>query len=517
MASFSLFPIHSYSRLSLPLDNNRFKTFVQWVRNSKEWRKSWKHPNDSQIWWNYWFNLDDAKIIRKNENSKFASSITTNGVQVSFLFSDKKVPTIQEEKRKERKQMVEKKEKEKNSNERKIEQSKEEKKTKTKSHAPTLTKLQKKNEKSNVLLEYQLEDFPQVVYEKKFDKKIGVDPGSHKLVTACDSETKSIHHFTKKQYYHESKMNLIQQRSKYHFRKEYNENKEFKNAFDKTTNHCWKISNPDTYLITWKDHISYENAMWEFYGKRMWSKWNFLIYRFKRKTLDKICRVITNTEGKTNEEILVGYGAAKFKTSMKNQKPGPLSAIVRRLSSKPNITIVMVDEYKTSQTCSDETCQNKLKKYKSTRMKRKKREKEEKKEQIIWKKRKKEEKSICIRTKEEKAAYRRKRRKKCQYAKHLKYEFSKVTNEPIYNILTCPSCKKCRDRDYIASENISRILHLISTKQSRPPAFVRMKDELIENENEEINNYLQEISNENNLTNLHSDLDDSKLNSTVIV
>ena len=49
LRSFSLLPIHSYSRLSLALDPKRFKAFLTWLRKSKEWNRTWTHPENKNI------------------------------------------------------------------------------------------------------------------------------------------------------------------------------------------------------------------------------------------------------------------------------------------------------------------------------------------------------------------------------------------------------------------------------------------------------------------------------------
>ena len=512
LKSFSLLPIHGYSPLSLPLDSSRFATFIKWLIKRNGWKKTWKAlPTNRNLWWKHWFNLDDNKVIRNSKDSVFAGSITTNGVKVSFLFSSQKIPTIQEEKRQQDDLLHKAQLKSKSKKKIKEEKKKSKKVTMAKKEEKIyLTKAQKANERSNVLLEWQLNEFPQAVYEKRFHNIQGVDPGGINIVTIFDLKTQQVRCFTKRRYYHECKMNVVQKRAKYHVHKECEINPKFKKAFEISTKHSWKVPNSKEFLSRWKNHIPYENAMWAFYGKKMWSKWKFLTYQWKQKTLDSICRLITNTEKgvKSNEEILVGYGAARFKTSMKGQKPGPLSCITRHLATKPHVTIVMIDEFNTSQTCTkadtdEKNCLEKLKKYRSTRTERKRKKegkkdtKIEEKKISIQRERKEKEKSdrkLQRRSKLENTLYQQRRRKKVQYAKRLKYDYSVVTNKPVYSILTCPSCKKCANRDEIASENISRITYLLSKKQFRPLPFLRKQEE--SSEHEDIHKYMEEVHTE---------------------
>ena len=80
---------------------------------------------------------------------------------------------------------------------------------------------------------------------------------------------------------------------------------------------------------------------------------NFRIY-WKKKNI--------NQDLKTGKPIVVAYGAGKFKTNVKGNDATPVTAIPKKLSHFPNVTVVLVNEFNTSQACS--SCYSKMKRKK---------------------------------------------------------------------------------------------------------------------------------------------------------
>ena len=70
----------------------------------------------------------------------------------------------------------------------------------------------------------------------------------------------------------------------------------------------------------------------------------------KQVEVDKVCRKITR-----GKRTVVAFGAAQVGTGRTKRQCGPCESVRRRLSSHHRATVVMVDEFRTSQVCS--TCQ----------------------------------------------------------------------------------------------------------------------------------------------------------------
>ena len=86
-----------------------------------------------------------------------------------------------------------------------------------------------------------------------------------------------------------------------------------------------------------------------FYGSPKWRNAAFRCYYLRQKLLHDVCHQFR----KTGKQTVVFFGAARFNLSSRGHpSTTPLALIRRELSRFPGVTVIPIDEFRTSQICS---------------------------------------------------------------------------------------------------------------------------------------------------------------------
>ena len=155
------------------------------------------------------------------------------------------------------------------------------------------------------------------------------------------------------------------------------ENKENKEIFQSLSEDSFKTCSSIQFKQAWIQRLPKESILWTFYGEKWLRKSKFISYRAKQSMQRQIgLRILgykeenKKTDKKKNPSnihqqlrsglpIVVYYGAAKFPTNVKGNNATPVCSIAKRLSHFPNVTLVLADEFNTSQRCY--LCRSKMK------------------------------------------------------------------------------------------------------------------------------------------------------------
>ena len=94
-------------------------------------------------------------------------------------------------------------------------------------------------------------------------------------------------------------------------------------------------------------------------------RWKFRAYIFRDRTLDKNCqRCCLGTSGRRSSNslpTLVAFGAANSCSTGFGYAPAPQACLRRRMAKSHGAYVRLIDEFRTSQCCSNSSCHGPLK------------------------------------------------------------------------------------------------------------------------------------------------------------
>jgi hypothetical protein len=111
-----------------------------------------------------------------------------------------------------------------------------------------------------------------------------------------------------------------------------------------------KTCRVDRYLEHVGQSIGNFQRLYVHYKQERWSRWK--THRHEQKALDKFSMRVKGNENRRakREDVVVAYGAGRFGSSMKGKRAAPVQRFRKHLSRY--VTVVLVDEFRTSRVCS---------------------------------------------------------------------------------------------------------------------------------------------------------------------
>ena len=207
-------------------------------------------------------------------------------------------------------------------------------------------------------------------------RQISIDPGRKDIVTIFEPSFKEnertskpyskseFRNFSSGEFHQMRKTKVLKKRLEKDLKSFIKQKKENAEAIVGSTEDCFKTTFAKDFKSTWEHRLHYENKLWEFYGLKMHRKRKFLSYQAKQRTERQICLRILNVNSDVNRKLkeglptVIAYGDAKFPTNVKGNNSTPVSSIAKKLSHFPNVTVILANEFRTSQRCF--TCYSKL-------------------------------------------------------------------------------------------------------------------------------------------------------------
>lgn len=331
---------NSLSKPKVTIDDEMFNTKNEWISHSI---------------WRYLF------VIEKSEtrNRTFAYGLSTDGYSVSLRFQK---PMTEEKKKVVIRELKMKKEA--------IARRKEEIQDTSQSTTTTTTKKRKKqggvvtvaeNDEDEDHDESEFDRLPsKEVIERDYGKIYSMDPGLTFPATAfggevdpktrksiiCQVSAKECFHLSKTTAFTKWELNLRKDEPDY----------------DDILKRIPSFKTVD--LERFQENIKLvlrdSDYLFGFHFDQNFRKWRFKRYVNTQKMLHKVCTRLTENDHETKKKVLIGFGDWSQQDGLKGLKKAPVKKLRREL--RKYATVVKIDEYLTSQTCS--ACGSKAKKIK---------------------------------------------------------------------------------------------------------------------------------------------------------
>jgi len=192
-----------------------------------------------------------------------------------------------------------------------------------------------------------------------FDMKIVGSINNNTIVYRCDPGIKSILSYVDKDNTY-SRFVSVEYHHKSHHRQNQLKLEKFKLKYGVSFLENYikpsGVSSSEKYKEHVHSYLDVVDALNSFYSIKKVVRLNWDSYQMRQKTIDKMIheRFIKPANG---EEVVIAMGAAAFSSCMKGNKPVPKNKLITALSKKT--TVIMVDEFNTSQKCS--CCHHQLK------------------------------------------------------------------------------------------------------------------------------------------------------------
>jgi hypothetical protein len=176
-----------------------------------------------------------------------------------------------------------------------------------------------------------------------FTSFIGIDPGRTYIATACDDQDKRTKVSTR-EYRHKAKM-IEQKKWEKRFRKN---NREYSELIK---NPSLKTANFATYCANLKIILTRFHSLYEISRRPAFRAWRFKTFVFGKKALHELARKIVG-KGKKKEEVCIGFGDwSQQDRFLKGTEKAPVKKF--RSVLRTMATVIKIDEYRTSKTCSE--------------------------------------------------------------------------------------------------------------------------------------------------------------------
>jgi hypothetical protein len=109
-----------------------------------------------------------------------------------------------------------------------------------------------------------------------------------------------------------------------------------------------KTCRVDRYLTHLGQSIGNFQQLYAHYKQERGSRWK--TYQCEQKAIHKLCMRVKGDPRAKREDVVVAYGAARFRQAMKGKRAAPAKRFRKHLSRY--VTVVLVDEFRTSRVCS---------------------------------------------------------------------------------------------------------------------------------------------------------------------
>jgi hypothetical protein len=115
-----------------------------------------------------------------------------------------------------------------------------------------------------------------------------------------------------------------------------------------TTIPSGKTSRADVFLEHVKVAVQRFPTLYEHYKQERFSRWK--TYVKEQKALHKLCMRVKGDPKLKREEVVVAFGAAMFRSTMRGKRAVPVRRFLKHL--RQYVTVVMTSEMRTSRVCS---------------------------------------------------------------------------------------------------------------------------------------------------------------------
>ncbi len=175
-------------------------------------------------------------------------------------------------------------------------------------------------------------------------RMVAVDPGYKDVVTMCTyancEESKEYVSYSSARYYETAKFNVSRRRTT----RWNNETKELTSSVPSPKTASAKSM--DAYLTKYLTTLT---PLTQHRHAKGYRNMRFMRYVHKRKAINEICDIIAPP----SNFVILGFGDWKSgPTPISRRTSGPIEEIKLELANRDNVLMTMLDEYKTSATCS---------------------------------------------------------------------------------------------------------------------------------------------------------------------
>ncbi|AYV87049.1 MAG: hypothetical protein Sylvanvirus21_1 [Sylvanvirus sp.] len=201
----------------------------------------------------------------------------------------------------------------------------------------------------------EMKDLPNNFDFKKINRIVGIDPGYTTLFSASTSNDrlkKDCISLSTKQYRHESKMH----EQRYYYQNFLKHNPELTTIILATPS--FKTADPEEILKGIDFLVEHADMLFQAFRKSALPKFKFKVKTFSAKTLTQHCKKVV---GPTPKTCVVGVGdwSQKRNGFLKGGVgASPNKKFLKELKQRQGVTVVLIDEYNTSQFCFK--CKSKL-------------------------------------------------------------------------------------------------------------------------------------------------------------
>jgi len=210
----------------------------------------------------------------------------------------------------------------------------------------------RKTKKNPSLTEKQLDTIERNKLKTKDMRVIAIDPGRTNLIYGVEMIKKgevNKYELKKSTYYQSCGMNKEAAWKKRRMDEISKEELIYRE-------HSLKTTNVETYMKFIKNYLKVYNVLWKTKTSKKWLGWKFRTYCLKNKFIDTmINKMVTNDPevniGKEKKKVVIAYGAAKFNPTGKGERAGPTSWLSKQFSKK--VKTVFIDEFNTTKKCCD--------------------------------------------------------------------------------------------------------------------------------------------------------------------
>jgi len=248
------------------------------------------------------------------------------------------------------------------------------------------------------------------------------------------------------------------------------------NSSTKTTN-LSELRKAIRYRLKWGDFVQKHES------ESAARNWKFKLHRYGEKALSNAARKLT-FNSKSPKDTIVGFGDWSQPQGFKGGVTAPIKKLARKMVTDRRATVVLVDEYRTSKTCSSCEKMN----FESVKF----RDKKERSQGAKKKRSQARKEKLNAHTEKQQAGE----------GPNISATVSSVAPEVLHptvastsasssaasgdeerklykshQVIRCQTCRMCWQRDINAARNIHKLLSCLVRGEERPKAFRRQKEE----------------------------------------
>ena len=187
----------------------------------------------------------------------------------------------------------------------------------------------------------------------QYARRIGVDPGSTYLYTAFagqrDARKRSKHvQASAHEYRHLAWITSQAACEKKLLEKE----PKYREVTQELSTHSLKVSGMEDLRENIRAYLAHEWFLFNFHQRHPYRKWRFTVSVNTAKGTEYLIKKMVGDTKEGNVKVLVGFGDWSEQSCLKGKPKAPVKKFRRALRRHEGVTMVKIDEYCTSKTCS---------------------------------------------------------------------------------------------------------------------------------------------------------------------